>query len=321
MMSVEHERALLLWWRTGAPASPEIPWRTHRLLLRGVLFGLTVIGATVFYWLLDEFEIARPGIITAAVALSLAEVLIHVRRWWWTGVEEALWIAAMFALVSELPDSGRPEAALVLALAAAIPGLRMRNPLFGAIAAAFVMEYFEKRFDLGVLAALALAALAVLALLRLWRRPSTEWLFIAVAVVVPIAGRAEADPIWRDVTIILYGAFGLATLFLSVRKRHHALFVSGGIALAIAGADLGEKIAGPLEAKLALAGTLLLVGSSLVARALRNRTHGLVATPAKLTAFDDELETVATISVPQQSFEQRMETGGEFGGAGATGKY
>lgn len=317
MMSIEHERTLLL--RRYAPV--EIPWRTHGLLLRVVLFGLTLLGATAFRWLLDELEFTRTGIATAAIAIATAEALIHMRRWWWTGVEEALWIAATYALVSELPDSGRPEAALVLALAAAIPGWRMRNPLFGAVAAIFVVQYFEKRFDLGVVSAIVIASVAVLALLRTWRRPSTEWLWIAVAVALPAAGRFEADPIWRDVTIILYGAFSAATLFLAVRKRHHALFLSGGIALAIAAADLGEKLPLAAEAKLALAGTLLLVASWQIARALRDRKEGIVATPAKLTDFDDELEIAATISVPTQDFGQRMETGGEFGGAGATGKY
>jgi hypothetical protein len=317
MMSVQHERALLL--RAYTPV--EIPWRTHRLLLRIVLFGLTLIGAGAFYWLLNEFELARPGLVTGAVALVAAEVLIHARRWWWTGVEEALWLAATFAFVSELPNSGRPEAALVLALAAAIPGVRMRNPLFGAAAAIFVVQYFEVRFDLGVISAIVLASCAVLALLRTWQRPSTEWLWIALAIALPVAGRAEADPIWRDMTIILYGAFGAATLFLAVRRRHHALFLSGGIALAIAATDLAEKSPLRDEAHLTIAGALLLVGSWLAARALKDRRQGLVATPAKLTAFDDELETIATISIPQQEFDQRMETGGKFGGAGATGEY
>jgi hypothetical protein len=317
MMSVEHERLLVL--RDVAPV--EIPWRTYRVLLRAVLFVLTAAGAAAFYWLLDEFEIEPEGIIGGVIAIAVAEVLIHARRWWWTGVEEALWIAATFMFVSELPESGRPEAMLVLALAAAIPGLRMRNPLFGALAAYFVVRYFEQRFDLGVLSAIVIAFGAVLALLRTWRRPSTEWLWIAIAVILPIAGRAEGDAVWRDVTILLYSAFGAATLFLAIRKRHHALFISAGAALAVAAIDLHEKVGLPEEASLAIGGALLLAGSWWIARALRDRTTGIVTTPEKLTSFDDDLETLATVSVPQQDFDQKMESDGEFGGAGATGKY
>ena len=317
MMSVQQERVLLL----RHLAAMEIPWRTHGLLLRAVLAVLTALGLLAFWFLLDELKVPGNGVVAGAIALVAAEVLIHGLRWWWTGVEEALWIGSMFCFVSELPNSGLPEAALVLALAAAIPGWRMRNPLFGAAAAYFLVQYFEKRFDLGVMAAMVIATLAVLALLRTWRRPSTEWLFIAIAVSLPLLARAEADEVWRDLTIVLYASFGVLTLYLAIRKRHHALFLSGAIAMAIAATDLAEYFDYPPETKLAAAGALLLVGSWLAARALKEKTQGIVATPAKLTPFDDELESIATVHIPQQNFEQRMESGGEFGGAGATGKY
>jgi len=318
-MNARNERLLLL--RQRDLANVEIPWRTHGLLLRAVLFVFSALGTGALYWFLDLIDLPGPGIATGIVAIGVAELLIRKARWWWTGVEEALWICAAFALVSELPRSGTPESALVLALAAAIPGWRVRNPLFGAAAACFVVLYFEDRFDAGVIAALAIAVLAIVALLRTWERPSTEWLFVALAVVMPIAGRANADASWRTLTILLYAIFALGALALGIRRRHHALLVSGGIAVAIAAIDFAAKVDVAIEGKLAVGGVLLLVGSWLVARALRDRATGLVASPARLTPFDDELETAATLSLPQQEFDQRMESGGEFGGAGATGKY
>jgi hypothetical protein len=316
-MNAEHERRWIL--RDLAPM--EIPWRSHGLLLRCVLGVLTLAGAWLVWLLLDAFDVPKPGLFIGPAALLIAEALIRLRRWWWTGVEEALWLAGTFALVSALPESGAPEANLVLALAAAIAGWRVRNPLFGAFAAIFIAQYFEDRFDLGVIAAIVIAFGAVLALLRTWRRPSTEWLFIAIAVALPIAGRFHADEVWRDTTIAVYAAFAIATLFLAIRKRHHALFVSGGIAAVIAAVDAAEKIDAPAEAKFAFAGVLLLVGSWLISKALKNNTTGFVTTPAKLTPIDDELQIAATLATPQQDFDQRMESGGEFGGAGATGKY
>lgn len=314
-MNVEHERALLL--RTRVPAAKvEVPWRTHSILLRAVFFGLTIAGLLAFHFLFDE-----PGLVTGAVAIALAEYLILKRRWFWTGVEEALWIGATFALISELPSSGTPESNLVIAAAAAIPGARLRNPLFGALAAIFVMIWFEKRLDLGVLAALVMATIAVFALLRTWRRPSTEWLWTAIALVLPVAGRFYADEAWRPLTILLYTAFAALTLTLAIRKRHHALFFSGAIALAIALGDAAERLAVPLELKLGAAGATLLLGAWLLARALKDRTHGIVATPAKLTDHDDQLELAATAALPRAEFAPKVETGGEFGGAGATGKY
>lgn len=316
-MNTAHERALLL--RRHAPM--EIPWRTHGILLRAVLFVLTCAGTAAFWALLEAFGAPRPGLVTGVVAIAAAEVLIRVRRWWWTGIEEAWWLAGAFAFVSELPRSGTPESNLVIALAAAVPGFRVRNPLFGAFAAIFVVTWAEERLDLGLIAAMVLGGIAVVALLRTWQRPSTEWLWIALAVLMPVVGRAHADREWRAVTIAVYAVFALLALVLAIRNRHHALFVSGGLALGIAVFDAIEPLGVAGEAKLAAAGALLLAGSWLLARALRERTRGIVAAPAGLTPFDDELEVAATISVPAQNFDQRMETGGEFGGAGATGKY
>lgn len=316
-MNTGHERQWML--RELAPAG--IPWRTHNLLLRCVLGTLTLAGAYLLWILLEELDVPKPGLFVGPAALLIAEALIRFRRWWWTGVEEALWVAGTYSLVSALPESGEPEAMLVLALAAALAGWRVRNPLFGALGAIFIAQYFEKRFDLGVIAAIAIAAMAVVALLRVWRRPSTEWLWIAIAVVMPIAGRFDADDVWRNTTIAIYAAFGIATLFLAIRQRHHALFVSAGIAIVIAAVDGAGKIDVAAEAKFAVAGVLLLVGSWLLSKALKNNVRGFVTTPAKLTPIDDELQIAASLAMPQQDFDQRMESGGNFGGAGATGEY
>lgn len=318
-MRVEHERALMLPEAAGDAAS--VPHRTHGILLRATLFVLTFLGLFSLYFFLDQVQVPQNGVFAGLAAVVIAEVLILYRRWWWTGVEEALWIGGAFAMISELPSSGRPEAMFVLAAGAAIPGVRVRNPLFGALAASFVAAYFEARFDLGVVSALVIALLAAFALLRTWRRPSTEYLFIAVAVVLPLVGYAQADAEWRQATIALYFAFGLVTVFLAIRYRHHALFLAGAIGIAIGAIELSETFALRLDAKLALGGAILLAGSWLVSRALRDKTIGIVATPSKLTPFDDELEVAATVALPRAEFDAKVEGGGEFGGAGATGKY
>lgn len=318
-MKVEHERALLLA-SIDADAA-KVPHRTHGLLLRATLFFFTAIGVIALAFFIEKEWI------TGIIALAVAEFLILRLRWFWTGVEEALWLGGVLALISSLPHTGAPEAMLVIAAALGVAGARVRNPLFGAAAAGFVAEYFEKRFDLGVVAALVIALIAAFGLLRTWRRPSNEWLCVAIAIVLPLVGYSEADAQWRHATIALYAAFGLVTFFLAVRRRHHALFLAGGIGIAIACIELARTFDAPLEANLALGGSLLLAGSWLVSRALRDRTTGIVATPAMLTPFDDEIEIAATLShLPhgesQIDSPQKVEGGGgEFGGAGATGKY
>lgn len=311
-MKLEHERALML--SSIVPGAAKVPHRTHGIILRVTLFVLTAIGVIALYFFL--------GAIPAGIAaITIAEILILQFRWWWTGVEEALWLGGVYILISELPRSGTPESMLVLAAATAIAGARVRNPLFGALAASFVVVWFEERFDLGVLSALVLALVAALGLLRTWRRPSNEFLCIAIALVLPLAGYSAADDAWRPMTIALYAAYSAITLFLAVRYRHHALFLTGGIGIAVASIELGRMIDLPLEAKLALGGAILLAGSWLLSRALRDRTTGIVTTPAQLTPFDDDLAIVATAALPRADFDQKVESGGEFGGAGATGKY
>jgi hypothetical protein len=161
----------------------------------------------------------------------------------------------------------------------------------------------------------------VLALCREWRRPSNEWLFIAIALILPLAGYAEADPKWRSTTIALYVAFGVLGLMLAIVKRHHALFFAAAIGFAIAGIELARAIDVPLEAKLAAGGALLLLLALIVARMLRDRTHGFVLKEETLTGEDELLEIAATIAAApsQNPPEGRPQGDGSFGGAGATG--
>lgn len=307
----------------------EVPWRTHSVVLQVVFFFLTALGLGAVWGVFNILDVSGPGVVTAVLAIAMAEVLIRRMRWFWTGVEAALWLGGLFLLISELPRSGTPESNLVIAAASGIAGARVRNPLFGALAAIFVVLYFEERFNLGVVSALVIAAIALAALLRTWVRPSTDWLFVAVALVMPVAGRFTGDEIWRIWTIVLYAIFGVATLLLAIRVRRHTFYFTGFIALGIAAVDAAEHLALPLpvEAKLALGGALLLAGSWLASRALRDHTTGTVATPASLTPFDDDLQAAAITALPRPDFESPATSsgpepgGGEFGGAGATGKF
>jgi len=306
----------------------ESSWRSHGIVVQCVFFFLTCIGIVALYGLCNVIGIAGEGVVVGIASLGLAEMLIRDRRWFGTGVEAALWIGGLIALITELPNSGKPEAMLVFAAAFAIAGARVRNPIFGAAAAIFVVVYAEKKFDLGVLTALAIAGVAVLALLRTWRRPSTEWLWIVLAIALPVAGRFTADDRWQLVTIALYALFGVFALLLAFLYRHHALFFAAAAGLTIAGIDIGRRITTPLEVKLALAGASLLGISWLVARLLRDRTIGLVATPVKLTQADDALEVAGALGAahvsraePSQNVDARPEGEGGFGGAGASGDY
>lgn len=331
-MNAADERAVFLRERlrgeglltAEVAARLEVPWRYHRLVAYCVFFLLTAAGVGAFYGLCHAFDATYPGVITAVFAIVLAEYLIGARRWFHTGVEAALWLGALFAAVNDLPSSGEPEAILVLAAVFAVAGARVRNPLFGAAATVCVAYYFEERFDLGVVAAIAIAILAMLALLRTWRRPTTEWLFIATALVLPIAGWFMADEIWRTVTIILYTGFAVVAFTLGLTRRHHAYFFAAMIGASIAAIDIGRTVTFlRLEARLALGGAALLAATFALSRLLRDKTEGFVTTPRRNPA--DSLTLLGTVATqPAADASPDSDTlggGGQFGGAGASGNY
>jgi len=306
-------------------ATMKTTWRSHGVIVQAVFFVLTLVAMGATYGFLHLFSIPGKGILAGIAFLAAAEFLIRAQRWFGTGVEAALWIGGLFGFISELPSSGKPEALLVFAAAFGIAGYRVRNPLFGAVAAICIMAYAEAKWDVGVVAALVIATLAALALLREWRRPSTEWLWIAMAITLPIAGVFTADARWRTMTMAIYAAYGALAFGLGLLKRHHALLLSGASGLVIAAIDASEMMAAPLETKLAAGGAFLLVTAFIAQRALRARTTGIVVTPASLTRVDDALAIAGALSAPTgtriEQSEARPQGEGSFGGAGTTGDY
>ena len=163
--SVEEERALTLRAR-GLPAA-DVPWRANGPVWSLVFFALTLLAIAATFWLLAEFRLPK-GWITGALALIVAEFLIRRGRFFGTGVESALWIGGLYAVIFGLPRSGRPEAMLLMAAASALAGFRMRNAWFGGAAAAFVMAYLHARYAYELAAALGVAV-TVVALMALRR--------------------------------------------------------------------------------------------------------------------------------------------------------
>jgi hypothetical protein len=348
-MNVTHERNHVLQERLRGEklltrdiaAALEHPWRTNGVLLQAVFFVLTLFALGAFHGMITVFVFsalgdgheayATPGrgLFTGIVALVLAEYLIRVRRWFSTGAEAALWIGGLIALITELPRSGTPESILVIGAAFVVAGVRVRNPLFGAAAVICVVHYLEDRFDVGLVAALLVATAALLALLRTWQRPSNEWLWIAIALLLPLAGVVYADREWRTFTIVSYALFAAIALALALARRHHAFFLAAIIGASVAATYLATMFPDvPIEARLALGGALLLAIAFTVSRALRGHTAGFVLTPEKLTPVDDQLQLAATFAAHTATAThsaahapEPQPGGGGFGGAGASGDY
>ena len=318
-MTADQERARAINARLPQALFPQ-PWHGYGLLGQIVFFLLTIAGIAAFYLL------TRGELLTAVLCVGLAEYLIRVRKWFGTGVEAALWIGGLISAVTALPNNNAPEGNLLIAAAAGIAGFRVRNPVFGAVAAFFVTMYLERVGDRGTIAALLIAGAALIALFLTWRRPSTERLFVGLLVTMPLAGWIHADRRWLDVTLMLFGTFAAICLACAVAKRHHAMFAGAAMAAMVAVATLQQRYRISEELLLAMAGAALLIAAGVTARVLRGRAGGFVVTPAQLTPFDDDLEGLATVAVaPIHSAGnppgERPQDGGGFGGAGATGGY
>jgi hypothetical protein len=261
------------------------------------------------------------GVATGILALGVAELLIRRARFTETGVESALWLGGLVALIAALPSRGQPEAILVFAAAAAIASARVRNPWFGALAAVLVLFYLqEKGVGNLVIAAAgqAMAIVAALARARTWRLASTDRLFGAIAIAAPLK-------VYRDVwPVDLAG--GAVVLALGLRLRDRMLLIAGAISIAIGVVDVSRRFDYLVEWKLIAAGVALVALSVAIARALRGRTSGIVVTPVPKTKYEEAATIAATVLLQPQhaapAESSRFEgAGGDGGGAGTTESF
>jgi hypothetical protein len=307
-------------WELKLP--PETPsWRWNGVLLAAVLFVLTLIPVVATFALLDHWKMRPEGLWTAVVAVAAAEVLILGFRFFRTGVESALWLGGLFAFIFGLKGPAKPEALLLFAAASAIAGLRVRQPLFGALAAVFVVSYWERKGWPGFAGiAILISLAAVLALLREWRRPSNEYLFVGLAVITPLAG-ADTTPVWS----LAFAAAAVICAAIGLRARMHAPLIAAAVHLAVAAGILAAHEILPWRAEWSaiVAGAILLAASLLISRELRGRTRGIVATPFEITGFDEALQIGATLALQPKAeiADDEGRGGGRFGGAGATGEF
>jgi len=326
--SVDDERADAL--RRGSSG-----WRRHGLVLTVVFFVLTLLAVGALYMFLELLKLPK-GITTAVVAIGVAEWLIHRRRFFGTGIESALWIGGLFAIIFALPSSGKPEAWLVFVAASALAGFRVRSAVFGCAAMVFLLGYVAAKTDVAgpaTVFGLAVSLAAALALRREWQRPSNERLFALGMLVMPVAAevawiaaaRATPPPL-----PLPFAALAALLFILGIAGRDRVTLAAGALTAGIAAYEARELFDYPLEAKLIAAGALLIGAAVAVARLLRGRTRGFVIEPSAVTPYDDAMQIVATlpsahvVQAPSETAagpELATGEGSSFGGAGAGGGY
>jgi MFS family permease len=339
--SVAEERAEAVS-RSLPGLNAETHWRHNGMLLRIVFSILAMIAVSAFFGFFSLLLMPK-GLLTAAAAIGTAEWLIRKHRFFRTGIESGLWICGTFAFIFGLPSSGKVEALLVFAAAAALSGWRMRNTFFGVVATILVIAYIATKWNHQPLPALitaaAIAIASAFALRRIWQRPSTERLFAGLVLAMPVTGYVATlfqslfrDSLHTNITIaLILGATAIVLFACGVMWRDRVLLVSAALSMTCAAIELRALFDYPTEAKLIAAGVLVAAIAVLFSRALRNATRGFVVTPVRIGAYDEAMQIGGIISVaPHGTPASHQHTGPElsdsagptdksYGGGGAGG--
>lgn len=317
-MTLDEERA----HAAGLPTQ----WRAHGPLARLAFFVLTCIAAMAFYGFWYALRLV-PEIATCVACIGAAETLIRRYRFWLTGVESALWISGLCAVIPLLPGHSRYGWVLAIAIACAIAAIRLRQPYFGAASVLLCVAWLGLRGagELVLIASVVVMLHALVSLGREQERPSAERLYEILLIAAPILPALWRGAVGPRIFITINLAWAFALIAAALVLKHHAPAIAGAVCLVIAFIGWQDLVAILIEWQLIVAGALLLAASALVSRRLRENTRGLVMTPSSVTPFDDELQIAATSALtprvePAQE-PSRGEGGGEFGGAGATGKF
>jgi hypothetical protein len=324
----------------------ENPWRSHGPVLRVVFFVLTALAVAAFFGFLALFRLPIRGcaFLTAAVAIGMAERMIRTHRFFGTGVESSLWLCGTFSSLFMFPSSGKVEALLAFAAAAALSGWRLRNAFCGVLATLLVVAYIAFKYHDDLLLVMGVSALiavvAAIACSRTWQRPSTDRLVAALAVVIPVAGYAATviqrafghdETVPRIAGILLVTA--LVFLAMGIVRRDRALLLAATLSLAMAAIELRDLVDWPAESKLIAAGVVVSGFALLIGRMLRDRSRGFVVTPMDVPGYAEAIQVAGVLAVaPHAAHGDQAHTGPElsdsagatdksFGGAGAGGGF
>ena len=313
-------------------------WRRYGTAVSVVFFALTALGVTAMFGLCDLLHVPK-GVITASLSIVAAELLIRKARFFGTGIESALWLGGLLAVIFDLPSSGRPEAVLVFAAAFAMAGLRVRNALMETVAVILLVVYSGLKSPslwLPLLVGAGIAIVAAVALQRSWQRLSSEHFLAALVVAMPATGyvvgaiagkRFEGlHPQGASIAVTAMLLMIAAVLFaFAVRGKDRVLLVGGFSPLLLAAVENWQRIAWSVEVKCMAAGVILAALGVVLSRVLRARTEGFVATPVDSTSYGELAQIGGALLVAHPSATDDgpafTRGGGGFGGGGASGDY
>jgi hypothetical protein len=319
-------------------------WTAPSLIARCAFFVLGTVAAGLTLAVFDFLHLPGDMFAAGMVMLIAAEWLMLRKHLFHAGMEEALWAAGLLVMVLQAMhpslDFGFGSAALI-ALALAVAGIRVLNPLFIALAAAFASGAIDfagghrlvgepnGAVPAGVFC-YATAAIALFAARFEFRRSAHERMLDWLIVSMPLCGflwlvweRALAIRVFIGIACALFGA---AALVIGLRRRAHAPLIAFMVCMACAAYQLRDLTALSLTVKLILGGSAALLLTLGLDRYLRTPRRGV--TSNQLGASGEALDLLQLAGAaglspkPAQHAEAPFKGGGgAFGGGGADGSY
>lgn len=324
---------------------------THGFM-RVALFAGGLFIAAAAYSVVRLLHLPTPLMLTGLSALLVTEWLIWRRHLWRAGIDEALGGAGALLLAVGIANAGHLSdrgTAWAVAVALALAGFRLLQPLFTTVAAvacttALSLTLVPSLFGINrtvtmqmsalcfVAAAVALAAGA-----RTCREPAFTRMLDGLVIVLPPVGYLWAAsfqgllvvppglPLWSRLYLSLVPLFfGVTALWIGLRRRRHAPLHAALLCLACVCWQQRTWLPAAWHWWLIIFGGATLLVTVALDRWLRTPRHGITSRSDARHHVDEvalELAGVAIASPVSQSSQTTRGSGGGFGGGGAEGRW
>jgi len=330
--------------RTDAFAGRTGGWRDANLPSRCGFFALGILAAAMIVLISIQTGPANNFVLGGLLCIGAAEFLIVERRYFWSGIEEALEVIGFTLLALQCWDWlgwSHAAGAGFCAIAFTFTAWRLLNPLFAVAAAlSFVWALDASHMQSG-LACHAVAIVALAAGARTFRRPSYDHMLDLLVVVMPVGGYlwSEHSGGWSGGTDYRHAtpsewlvplcplAFAMLGFLTGIQRRSHAPLLAGMLCVACGAYELRKLTGLSFEARLITWGSVLLVACAFFERYLRIPRRGITS-----RQLHDETVTagllrtagaavIAPHAAPAKASPSFEGHGGGFSGGGAGGKY
>ena len=316
-------------------------WRTANLLSRCTLFALGLVAAVMTWVIAVQLWPNRGLLVAGIISIAAAEWLILARRQFWSGIEEGLEVAGLtmlaFAPLSHGSWPGETVGARLVCAAWAIAALRLLNPVFSTLAPLALVLALDAPPAGSSLACYGIGIAALVAGGYRFQRPSYDRTLDWLVVVMPFAGylwsagRSATIDYWHagvsawlvPVCPLAFAALALGT---GLRRHAHAPLISLMLCVACTAYELRRLTGLPLEIRLIVWGTVLLILSIVLERYLREPRGGITSRKVRDGGDLDRILGIAGSAVLTPASGPKTAAafegaGGRFGGGGATGQY